>query len=163
MPKCLQQLFYPNSEILIILHQSLTSFSSFLRCTLRFPSTDICVSFISLLNNTASNHRISTENLSRHSSIDTSQRSVSSFTPMEIVPSQSVSHPPEQQVIYLGVNQQTQTKFEQEPIAPLTINIPNSSLSSSSVSIDSSFSTGSCHEQMKYSEESSTIKHSSFG
>ena len=158
MPKCLQQLFYPNSEILIILHQLLTYFSSFLRCTLRFPSTDICISFISLLNNTTPNHRISTENLSRHSSIDTSQRSMSSLTPMETVP-----HPPEQQVIYLGVNQQTQTKFEQEPTVPLTINIPNSSLSSSSASIDSSFSTGSCHEPMKYSEDSSTIKHSSFG
>lgn len=146
MPKCLQQLFYPNSKILIIAHQSLISF---LRCTLRFPSTDICISFISLLNNTTANHRISTETLSRPSSIDTSQRSLSSLTPMETVP-----HPSEQQVIYLGVNQQTQPKFEPESTAPLTINIPHASLSfSSSASIDSAFSTGSCHEQMKYSEE----------
>ena len=67
----------------------------------------------------------------------------------------------QQQVIYLGVNQTTQTKFEQESTAPLSIHIPHSSHSLSSSSMGSSLSTGSSNEQMKYAEENSTIKHSS--
>jgi hypothetical protein len=117
------------------------------QCNLRFPSTDLCISFSSLLNNQNSIHRTLPETISRHVSTDTSQ---SSSIPTDITSSgsfQSVPNlPSQQQVIFV------QTKLKQEldnHLPPLNINIPNSS---SSVS---SFSDGSNHEQIKSQHESS--------
>lgn len=117
------------------------------QCTFRFPSTDLCIAFSSLLTNQNSIHRTLPESISRHVSTDTSQRRLSSSSiPMDITSSgsfQSVPNlPPQQQVIFV------QTKLKQEidnHLPPLSINIPNSSSSLSS--IGSSFSAGSNNEQ----------------
>jgi hypothetical protein len=127
------------------------------QCTLRFPSTDLCISFSSLLTNQNSIHRTLPENISRHVSTDTSQRCLSSSSiPMDITSSgsfQSVPNLPlQQQVIFV------QTKLKQEidnHLPPLSINIPNSSSSLSSTT-GSSFSVGSNNEQIKFQHQSPT-------
>jgi hypothetical protein len=130
------------------------------RCTLRFPSTDLYISFSSLLNNNNNSiNRTSSESISRHVSIDTSQRRLSLSTPMDTT-FQSVPNmtpPLQQQVILVAVNQQTQSNNN---LQPLSINIPNSSSSSSS-----SLSSGSSTGQIKSQHESPipTINHSFLG
>ena len=123
------------------------------QCNLRFPSTDLCISFSSLLNNQNSIHRTLPETISRHVSTDTSQRRLSSSSiPTDITSSgsfQSVPNLPssQQQVIYV------QTKLKQEldnHLPSLNVNIPSIS------STGSSFSDGSNHEQIKSQHESPT-------
>ena len=99
-------------------------------------------------------HRISSENLFRHLSTDTSQRRLSSSsTAMDI--SSTVSFPSGQQVIFVGGNQEPN-----DPLPPLSINIPNCSSSTSS-----SLSAGSSSEQIKsqYESPTSTMNHSFLG
>ena len=103
------------------------------RCTLRFPSTDMCITFSSLINNINPNSnlvsRTSPDSLSRHVSTDTSQqqqqqqRLPSSSFPMETTnPSTSSSlllqsvpnvPPQQQQVILVAVNQHPQRTVHQ--------------------------------------------------
>jgi hypothetical protein len=80
---------------------------------------------------------------------------------MDIPSFQSVPNlpPQQQQVIFVGVNQQTQTKLKQEinnHLPPLSINIPNSS---------SSLSADSNNEQIKSQHQSptTTMNHSFLG
>jgi hypothetical protein len=87
---------------------------------------------------------------------------------MDIPSFQSVPNlpPQQQQVIFVGVNQQTQTKLKQEinnHLPPLSINIPNSSSSLSS--IGSSLSADSNNEQIKSQHQSptTTMNHSFLG
>jgi hypothetical protein len=131
---------------IIRIHIIFFCFSSFKRCTLRFPSTDLYISFSSLLNNHNSINRISSENILRHISIDTSQRYLSSSIPMDTT-FQSV---PQQQVILV-------TTQSNNNLQPLSINISNSS--SSPLSNDNST------EQIKSQHESPipTINHSFLG
>ncbi|CAF3082531.1 unnamed protein product [Rotaria sp. Silwood2] len=143
------------------------------QCAIRFPSTDLCISFSSLLNNNNSINRISGENISRHISNDTSQHqrrlsSSSSSMPIDITSSVSLQSVPnitsQQQIIFADVNQQTQQIFNHESnnsLPPLTINIPNSSSSSSS-STGSSLSAGSSTGQIKFQYESPTANNNSF-
>jgi hypothetical protein len=132
------------------------------RCTLRFPSTDLCISFSSLLNNNNNNnnsiHRTSSENISRHISIDTSQRRLSSSTSTDTT-FQSVPNQQQQQVILVAVNQQNQSDNN---FQPLSINIPNSLSSSLS---SPSFSAGSSNGQIKSQHEcpTPTTTHSFLG
>ena len=103
-------------------------FLCLVRCTLRFPSTDICITFSSLINNPNPNsnliNRTSPDSISRHVSTDTAQQrlsttSSSSGFPIESNnPSSSSSSlllqsvpnvtPQQQQVILVAVNQHPQ-------------------------------------------------------
>ncbi len=143
--------------------------SYFSRCTLRFPSTDLCITFSSLLNNNNSINRISPETISRHVSNDISQQRLSSSIPMDTTSSvsfQSVPNmTPQQEVILVAINQQNQSKLNHElnnNLQPLNINIPYSSSSSTT---GSSFSAGSSIGQIKSEHESPppTTNHSFLG
>ncbi|CAF1237374.1 unnamed protein product [Rotaria magnacalcarata] len=123
------------------------------QCTLRFPSTDLCISFSSLINNNHnSTSRTSMENTPHHISADTSQnhRRLSSSMPIDIaslISLQSVPNvtPPQQQVIFIEASQQAQRILNHESnsnLPPLTINIPNSLSSSTGSSISAGSSTG---------------------
>ncbi len=139
---------------------------NFYRCTLRFPSTDLCISFSSLLNNNNLINRTSPRNISRHVSPDTLQRRLSS-SPMDttsFVSLQSVPNvTPQQQIILVALNQQAERTDNQElnnSLPPLSINIPNASSSSSSNG--SSLSAGSNTEQRKSQHESPRANNNCF-
>lgn len=85
------------------------SFFFYLRCTLRFPSTDICISFSSLINNVNSNSnslaRTSPENVSRHLSTDTITQATRLPTfPIETPVQSTTTNSNHQQVILVTVN-----------------------------------------------------------
>ncbi|UJR27282.1 hypothetical protein I4U23_008577 [Adineta vaga] len=128
------------------------------QCSLRFPSTDMCISFTSLINNNNNNtnsnviNRTSPENISRHVSTDALQQprlSTSSSTSIPIDTNnptatsslllQSVPNvTPQQQVILVAVNQHPQRTVNHDSnttnnnnLLPLSLNIPNSTSSSS--------------------------------
>jgi hypothetical protein len=135
------------------------------RCTLRFPSTDLCISFSCLLNNNNLINRTSPRNISRHVSPDTLQRRLSS-SPMDttsFVSLQSVPNvTPQQQIILVALNQQAERTDNQElnnSLPPLSINIPNASSSSSN---GSSLSAGSNTEQRKSQHESPRANNNCF-
>ncbi|CAF1449004.1 unnamed protein product [Rotaria sp. Silwood1] len=136
------------------------------QCILRFPSTNLCISFSSLLNNNSINRTL-VENISRHISNDSLQHQehlLSTSIPIDIT--SSISHQsvpnitPQQQVIFVDINQSTQQIFNHESnnnLPSLTINIPNSlSLT------DSSISAGSSTEHIKFQYESPTANNNSF-
>jgi hypothetical protein len=136
------------------------------QCTLRFPSTDLCISFSSLINNNNNNpnpnsiNRTSPESVSRHVSTDTIQQrlpSSSSSYPIETNnPSttsslllQSVPNvtPPQQQqqVILVTVNQhpprtvnQTNNNHESNNnnLSSLNLNMTNASSINSIISMN---------------------------
>ena len=99
------------------------------RCTLRFPSTDLCITFSSFLNPNTSASRASPETLQHRRS----------STPMDTNPS-SINHAlpalahltSQQQVILVAVNQASTRALNTDShghLPPLSINIPNSSSS----------------------------------
>lgn len=117
-----------------IIFSSFHRYIFFPRCTLRFPSTDICITFSSLINNTNSNsnliNRNSPDSISRHVSTDSSHQQQqqrlpsSSAFPMETNnPSSTTSSlllqsvpnvtPQQQQVILVAVNQHPQRTVNQ--------------------------------------------------
>ncbi|CAF1085796.1 unnamed protein product [Rotaria sordida] len=138
------------------------------QCVFRFPSTDLCISFSSLLNNNNSISRTSVENISRHILNNTSQhqRHLSSSMPIDITSSVSLQSVPnitsqqqQQQVIFVDVNQQTFNHESNNNLPPLTINIPNSlSSTDSSLSAGSNSTTG----QIKFQYESPIANNNSF-
>ncbi|CAF5035171.1 unnamed protein product, partial [Rotaria magnacalcarata] len=146
------------------------------QCTLRFPSTDICITFSSLINNnlittnnTNATARTSPGSVSRHVSTDTSQQqqrsssvSIDSNNPsatssllLQSVPNVT---PQQQQVILVAVNQHphrtvnhVNTNHESNnSLLPISLNIPNSS------SPINSISNGRNNEQIKIQYESPT-------
>ena len=130
--KCRRRVSYPNSKTW---HRYSLTRRSLLRCTLRFPSTDLCISFCSLMNQNIPMDRNSTDSLQQ-------RRSSSSSCPSSTAP---IPLHQQQQVILVAVNQQASNHFP-----PLSIQIPNSSTSS----IGSSLSAGSSNEPMKSHEDS---------
>ncbi|CAF1254240.1 unnamed protein product [Adineta steineri] len=134
------------------------------QCTLRFPSTDLCISFSSLLNtnnnNNSSISRPSTESISSQISSDTIQQRLSSSSSMDTTPLVSLQSVPsiktEQQVILVSDNHQIEGLIKEENLPPLSINISNS------LSSELSFSAGSNIEQRSFQHESSTGNNHSF-
>lgn len=124
------------------------------RCTLRFPSTDLCISFSSLLN---SNHSIN-----RTPPNGASHRQLPLSSSMDTTPPISLQSVPtiksEQQVILVADRQPTDARIKHESLPPLSINIPQRSLSSS----ESSFSAGSSSEHDKSQRPSPAVQANPF-
>ena len=131
-----------------------------LRCTFRFPSTDISISFSSLLNH------IAAEIYSQQSFTNLLQQpTLPSSIPNDIKTSislQSVlSTISQQQVTVDTIDQQTQQILNHKSNNSLPSLITNEVYTSSS-SFSSSLSTDNCTELIKLEHENSTLNDNSF-